>query len=221
MTATVLDGWVPAAVVFDCDGLLMDTEPCWSVAETEVFARRGLGFGPEQKAMVIGRTLEDAGERMARAFGEPGQGSAIGIELLGLVAQVIGQQAEAKTGAWDLVTLIAARVPVAVASNSPRSLLDVALQRGGFDGVFAVSIAADEVSRAKPAPDMYLESCAALGQAPETCLAFEDSMTGLRSAIAAGLRTVGVPSLAQPDFPADWVVGDLSDPGLMRWVETW
>jgi HAD superfamily hydrolase (TIGR01509 family) len=213
--------WVPIAVVFDCDGLLMDTEPCWSVAETEVFARRGLGFGPEQKAMVIGRTLEDAGELMAEAFGEPGQGSAIGRELLDLVARVIGDRAEAKSGAQDLVKLIAARVPVAVASNSPRSLLDVALHRGGFDGVFGVSIAADEVGRAKPAPDMYLHSCAGLGQEPGACLAFEDSITGLRSAVAAGLRTIGVPSLSQADFPADWVVDDLTDPDLLRWVDTW
>ena len=218
---SILGGWVPTAVVFDCDGLLMDTEPCWSIAETEVFARRGLGFGAEQKAMVIGRTLADAGESMAAAFGEPGQGAAIGRELLGLVAQVIGDRAEAKTGAQDLVKLIAARVPVAVASNSPRSLLDVALRRGGFDGAFPVSIAADEVRQAKPAPDMYLESCAALDQAPTACLAFEDSMTGLRSAIAAGLRTVGVPSLAQADFPADWVVSDLTNPDLVRWVQTW
>ena len=213
--------WIPAAVVFDCDGLLMDTEPCWTVAETEVFARRGLGFGPEQKAMVIGRTLEDAGELMAEAFGEPGQGPAIGAELLGLVAQVIGAEAEAKTGAQELVKLVAARVPVAVASNSPRALLDVALQRGGFAGVFGVSIAADEVTRAKPAPDMYLESCARLDRSPDACLAFEDSMTGLRSAVAAGLRTVGVPSLSSADFPADWVVADLTDPDLVRWVHTW
>jgi len=217
----ILDGWVPAAVVFDCDGLLMDTEPCWSVAEAEVFARRGLGFGPEQKAMVIGRTLEDAGELMADAFGEPGQGAAIGAELLGLVAEVIGERAEPKAGAQNLVKLIAARVPVAVASNSPRSLLDVALRRGGFETIFPVSIAADEVSRAKPAPDMYLDACAGLGQAPGSCLAFEDSITGLRSAIAAGLRTIGVPSLSQTDFPADWVVGDLTDPELVAWVETW
>jgi beta-phosphoglucomutase-like phosphatase (HAD superfamily) len=95
--------WKPAGVVFDCDGLLVDTEPCWTVAETEVFARRGFGFGPEQKAMVIGRTLESAGEAMASAFGEPGQGPAIAAELLALVAVVIADCAEAMPGAREVV----------------------------------------------------------------------------------------------------------------------
>lgn len=61
--------WTPQAVVFDCDGLLMDTEPCWSVAETELFARRGLPFGPEQKALVIGKSVAAAAETMAGVFG--------------------------------------------------------------------------------------------------------------------------------------------------------
>jgi HAD superfamily hydrolase (TIGR01509 family) len=214
-------GWVPAAVVFDCDGLLMNTEPCWSVAETEVFNRRGLGFGPEQKAMVIGKTLAAAGELMAEAFGEPGQGPAIGRELLGLVAEVIKDEAEAMPGAQELVTLISGRVPVAVASNSPRSLLDAALVRGGFQNSFPVSISADEVAQAKPAPDMYLQACARLGQPPVECLAFEDSITGLRSAVAAELRTIGVPSLNPGGFPADWVITELTDPELRNWIDGW
>jgi beta-phosphoglucomutase-like phosphatase (HAD superfamily) len=217
----VLSGWVPTAVVFDCDGLLMDTEPCWTIAETEVFARRGLGFGPDQKAMVIGQSLQAAGDLMAEAFGEPGRGAAIGQELLGLVEQVVKDCDQAKTGAHDLVELVAARVPVAVASNSPRGLLDVALRRGGFEDVFSVSIAADEVQRAKPAPDMYEQACQALGRTPGQCLAFEDSMTGVCSAMGAGLRTVAVPTLNRGDFPADWVVADLAEPDLVSWVRTW
>ncbi|GII65320.1 haloacid dehalogenase [Sphaerisporangium krabiense] len=216
-----LYSWQPKAVVFDCDGLLMDTEPCWTVAETELFARRGLPFGVEQKALVIGRSLPDAAEAVAELFQEPGRGPAIADELLGLVAEVVGSRAEAMPGAHDLVAAVASAVPVAVASNSPRALLEAALLRGGFTGVFPVSIAADEVDDPKPAPDMYLRACEMLGVAPGDALAFEDSMTGLRSARAAGLRVVGVPTLHHDDFPADQVVASLGDDGLVGWVRRW
>jgi HAD superfamily hydrolase (TIGR01509 family) len=196
--------WTPAAVVFDSDGLLVDTEPCWTVAETELFARRGLGFGPEQKALVIGKSLH-----------------AIAGELLTLVEEVIGRSATAMAGAAELVATVARSVPVAVASNSPRGLLDAALGRAGLTGALPVSVAADEVPAAKPAPDVYLAACAMLGRSPEQCLAFEDSMTGLRSAQAAGLRTVGVPTLHHDDFPADLVVSSLRDERLLAWISNW
>ena len=225
MAVTGPDGlfaWRPRAVVFDCDGLLMDTEPCWTVAETELFARRGLPFGAEQKALVIGRSLAAASASLAGLFGEPGRAPDIAAELLALVAEVVGAQAEAIAGARELVErVVRAGLPVAVASNSPRSLLDAALARGGFTGTFPVSVAADEVRDPKPAPDMYRRACELLGVAPEHALAFEDSMTGLRSARAAGLRVVGVPTLRHDDFPADHVVATLSDAGLLAWVARW
>jgi beta-phosphoglucomutase-like phosphatase (HAD superfamily) len=146
----------PGAVVFDCDGLLMDTEPCWTVAETELFARRGLPFGAEQKALVIGKPVPAAAETLADLFGEPGAGRHIAAELLDLVTMVVGRAAKAMPGAHVLVESAAAAVPVAVASNSPRALLEAALLRGGFAGTFPVSIAADEIAEPKPAPDMYL-----------------------------------------------------------------
>ena len=210
----------PEAVVFDCDGLLMDTEPCWTVAETELFARRGLAFGLEEKALVIGKSLAASCGLLAGLFGEPGGAEAIAEELLALVTEVIGSRAEAMPGAKDLVEqVVLAGLPVAVASNSPRSLLDVALARGGF--TFPVSVAADEVARPKPAPDIYLRACALLGVAPGDTLAFEDSMAGLRSARAAGIRVVGVPTLRHEEFPAEHVVVSLQDADLLTWVTGW
>jgi HAD superfamily hydrolase (TIGR01509 family) len=213
--------WTPAAVVFDSDGLLVDTEPCWTVAETELFARRGLGFGPEQKALVIGKSLPAAAELLTGIFKEPGAADAIAGELLTLVEEVIGRSATAMAGAAELVATVARSVPVAVASNSPRGLRDAALGRAGLTGAIPVSVAADEVPAAKPAPDVYLAACAKLGRSPEQCLAFEDSMTGLRSAQAAGLRTVGVPTLHHDDFPADLVVSSLRDERLLAWISNW
>jgi HAD superfamily hydrolase (TIGR01509 family) len=207
--------------VFDCDGLLMDTEPCWTIAETEIFARRGLPFGPDQKAVVIGKSVQAAAEAMAEAFGESGQGPEIELELLDLVTNVVSTKAEAMAGAHEIVRLVAEHAAIAVASNSPRGLLDAALQRGGFTGVFPVLVAADEVPRPKPAPDMYLRACELLDVLPRDTLAFEDSMTGLRSAKAAGIRAIGVPTLTDREFPADLVVPTLRDDVLLDWVGEW
>lgn len=223
MTSEVtLFDWRPKAVVFDCDGLLMDTEPCWTVAETELFARRGLAFGDEQKALVIGRSLAAAAGSLAELFGEPGGAENIAEELLVLVAGVVGAKAEAMAGAHAIVERVArSGVPMAVASNSPRPLLDAALARGGFTHTFPVSVAADEVEHPKPAPDMYQRACAMLGVPAGDTLAFEDSMTGLRSARAAGVRVVGVPTLRHDDFPADHVVTSLRDKDLLAWMTRW
>ncbi len=222
MTSNGLFAWRPKAVVFDCDGLLMDTEPCWTLAETELFARRGLPFGVKQKALVIGKSLTAASEAMAELFGEPDGAAAIADEMLALVAEAVGAKAEAMAGAQELVELIArVGVPIAVASNSPRSLLDVALTRGGFAGILPVSVAADEVDNPKPAPDMYRRACAMLGVTPDGALAFEDSMTGLQSARAAGVRVVGVPTLQHEEFPADHVVTSLLDAELLAWITRW
>ncbi|MFI6300762.1 HAD family hydrolase [Amycolatopsis thailandensis] len=211
----------PRAVIFDCDGLLMDTEPCWSVAETELFSRRGLPFGPDEKALVIGKSLPDAADAMAEAFGEPGGGAGIADELLRLVTEVVTAKAEAMPGARELVELTAAAVPVAVASNSPRALLEAALVRGGLSEMFPVKLAADEVAAPKPDPEMYSTACALLNVEPADALAFEDSMTGLRSARAAGVPVIGVPTLKQQDFPADVVIASLRDEELLTWVRGW
>lgn len=214
----LFDGWRPKAIVFDCDGLLMDTEPCWTIAETAVFTRRGMPFGLEQKALLIGKSIEDAGEALAIAFGETGQGPALAEELLGLVEGVVSEHALAHAGALTLVEIFEGAVAIAVASNSPRRLLDMALHRGGFKGKFPCSFAADEVEAPKPAPDLYLRACEELGVAPTDALAFEDSMTGLRSARAAGLKVVGIPSLPNVTLSADVIFASLEDVNLIAWA---
>lgn len=215
------DAWTPAAVVFDCDGLLMDTETCWTVAETALFAKRGLRFGPDDKARFLGRSLASVSGVMAGLFDEEGRDDAIGAELLALVTEVIAAEAEPMPGAVELVARAAGRVPVGVATNSPRALLDVALGRGDFGVAFSVSVAIDEVARGKPAPDIYLAACARLGQVPARSVGFEDSPTGLAAASAAGMRTVGVPGPGPATVDADVVLTSLTDPALTSWVDTW
>jgi beta-phosphoglucomutase-like phosphatase (HAD superfamily) len=126
----------PAAIVFDCDGLLVDTEPCWTVAESAVFAARGLPYGPAEKALFIGKSVPATVELMAGVFGEVGNDDAIRAEVMSTVGDVIDGQAEPMPGALELVRALSGRMPIGVASNSPRMILDIALRRAGLTGVF-------------------------------------------------------------------------------------
>lgn len=210
----------PAGIVFDCDGLLVDTEPCWTVAETAVFAARGLSYGPVEKARFIGKSVPDTVELMAAIFGEAGNEDAIRAELVGTVGDVIGSRAEPMPGALALVDALAGRLPIAVASNSPRPILDMALRRAGLTDVFGAVVAADEVEMPKPAADLYLAACAGLGVVAAASVAFEDTVTGVTAARAAGMLVVGIPSLDPTDFPADLVLPSLADPRLLAWAES-
>jgi HAD superfamily hydrolase (TIGR01509 family) len=213
--------WTPQGLVYDCDGLLVESESCWTVAEMELFARHGLKFGPEHKALLIGKSMQAAAKTMADTFGEPENDSLIEAELLALVLEAVLDGAEPMPGAVELVHRTRTLMPIGVASNSPRQLLDATLARGGFSDLFSIGIAGDEVDSPKPAPDMYLLACERLGFPPDRVLAFEDSMTGVKSAQAAGVRVVGVPTLKDQALPADIVVTSLLDPSLLTWVDSW
>jgi HAD superfamily hydrolase (TIGR01509 family) len=206
------------AVVFDCDGLLADTETCWTRAETAIFAEYGHPFGVEQKRLVIGRTLEGAAEAMASYFGSPGSGPSIARRLHARVAAELAAGAGALPGAVELVTAVRRRVPVAVASNSSREFVDLALRSSGLAGLFEQVYSADDVADAKPAPDLYLAACAGLGARPERCVAFEDSATGVASAVAAGLHVVGVPSLPGTVLDVHTTLAALTDEAVTEWA---
>ena len=210
----------PAGVVFDCDGLLVDTEPCWTVAESAVFADRGLPYGAEVKAQLIGKSVPATVELMAGMFGEVGNDDAIMADVMGTVGDVIIGQAEPMPGAIELVQALTGRIPLGVASNSPRVILDITLKCAGLTGAFGAVIAADEVPIPKPAPDLYLAACRLLGVDPATSIAFEDSRTGAAAARAAGMRVIGVPSMDPDGFPADVVLASLTDPRLLAWARS-
>ena len=213
--------WKPAAVVFDCDGLLVDTETCWSVAESEIFVRVGLSFGPEQKARLIGKSVADEAREIAKAAGGHINAHDIEIELLERAAKAIDVGAHAMPGAVSIVDRIGRVLPIAVASNSPRRLLELALERGELAHTFRVSIAGDEVAVPKPAPDIYLEACRRLGVAPDQALAFEDSLTGVLAAKAAGMKVICIPTLKGLEYPADAVFDTLGDGRLLGWFSEW
>jgi HAD superfamily hydrolase (TIGR01509 family) len=213
--------WTPQAVVFDCDGLLVDTERCWAVAEAEVFARRGRTLSDAEHLELIGMSIPETLVYLAERIGEEVEPQMLEAELLEIVETVVARDAGPMPGARMIVDQIAAVVPVAVASNSHRPQLEAALGAGSFDGRFKISVAGDEIPSPKPAPDVYLAACHLLGLAPAECLAFEDSQAGLTAALSAGLRTIAVPSVAGVQLFADATVCSLEDPRLLAWIGGW
>jgi HAD superfamily hydrolase (TIGR01509 family) len=209
-----------SAIVFDCDGLLVDTEPAWTVAEVAIFAENGFNFGPEQKRLVIGKSISASTDAMAEYFGKPGTGGELIDHLLELVGEQLLLGVLPLPGVVALLDAIGDRVPIAVASNSSREFLDVSLEGSGLIERFAVSVSADEVEHPKPHPDVYLEAFARLGAAPARGVALEDSATGIASARASGAFVLTVPSLpgGQPD--GDYITSSLADPVVLEWGRT-
>lgn len=195
------------AVVFDCDGTLIDTHPCVDHALRALFARRHRPYDTCVYARVTGLARADQAALLADIFGEPA--GAVADELLTAVAEAVPRLARALPGALELLRATASRLPVAIASNSDRALLQVTLAHGGMQGLAQVTVTADEVAAPKPAPDLYLAACAALDVSPQHALAVEDSVTGVRAALAAGLPVLGVgPGLTAGQV--HWWVQDLT-----------
>lgn len=211
----------PAAIVFDCDGVLVDTEPSWERAERDMFARRGAQLGPQERSQLIGTSYRSTAARMAKLLNEPDNEPLLLAELVSSVAERIRAEATPMEGAHQLVeAMLATGVPVAVASNSPHQIVDVGLAAGGFQGVFDVVIGFEDVVHPKPAPDLYLEACRRLGVPPTQSVAFEDSSPGVASALGAGLFTICIPSPGV-EVRADLTLSSLADPRLAAWVNRW
>ena len=205
------DGAGPAGVVFDVDGLLLDTEESWTHAERALFARYDRPFGPDEKRLLLGTSFENGGRLLERLLGEPGRALELSAELLELVSERLLAGADPLPGARELVAALDGVRPLAVASNSPESFVRSALRTAGLDGAFPVVVTADQVTEGKPAPDVYLEACRRLGVRPAASVALEDSPTGVASARAAGLFIVGVPSLPGVALDVDLVASSLAD----------
>ena len=187
----------PDAVVFDNDGLLLDTESVWTRAEQDLFERRGTEFAPADKRELVGTSAEIAGGVLERRLGEPGRAAELIEELNALVVAELEHGVEAMLGARELLTALRRRgTPIGLVSNSPLVFVTRSLQLVDFEGLFDVVLSAHEVAAPKPAPDPYLEACRRLGVEPgPAVVALEDSPTGVAAARAAGLTVIGVPSI--------------------------
>ena len=202
------------AIVFDNDGLLLDTEHAWTRAEVVLFERHGATFTEDHKRELIGTSRTESAVILERQLGLPGRGEALTDELHELVMAEVAAGVPPRPGALELVAAVrAAGVPVGLASNSAREFVEQVLDVSELtNGQFDVVVTADDVDAPKPAPDIYLAACAALGAPPEGSAALEDSPPGVASARAAGMYVIAVPYF--PDTPvegASLVASSLAD----------
>ena len=189
---------LPAAVLFDMDGLLVDTEPLWSVAQHELADRLGSTWTAEVKAQVVGTRIETAVPLMLSGLGATPTPQLVATtteQVLGRVRELFSGELRALPGAVELHAAVrAAGVPVALVSSSYRVLVEAVLSR--LDLAFELVLAGDEVQHAKPHPEPYATACARLEVDPHDCVVLEDSPAGVHSGEAAGCAVVAVPSVA-------------------------
>ena len=190
------------AVVFDMDGLLLDTEVVWQRAEEDLFRRYGEVFSMEDKLAVIGTSAEHTARYFATRLGQPEErGPALVDELMNEMHAELQLQVGGRPGAIELIERLRGRTRLGLASNSPRRLVDAALATAHLADAFDAIVTSDEAAF-KPAPDLYLLACERLGVAPEEALALEDSPSGVAAAKAAGLTCIAVPQFAETDVSA-------------------
>ena len=201
------------AVVFDLDGLLLDTEVLWQRAEVRLFERHGAEFTFEDKLVVMGTSAAFTGEFFARRLGQaPDQARPLIGEVSELMLEELQAHVDARPGARELVAQLRGRVPLGLASNSPRFLVDAALSSAGLTDAFDAVVSSDDVPHHKPAPDIYLLVCARLGVLPQDALALEDTASGIAAAKAAGMTCIAVPQFAETDVAAaDRVIESLEE----------
>ena len=200
------------AVIFDMDGLLLETEELWHASESELFRRHGGEFTREDQLAVIGTGPEISGRYYAERLGLPiERGPALVDEMTAIMHERVRRQVAARPGALELVAeLRKLDIPLGLASNSPRFLVEDALVSAGLADSFRAIVTVDDVERPKPAPDIYLRACSLLGVDPSRALALEDSVSGVAAAKAAGLTCIAVPMFAETDVSAaDEVVDSL------------
>lgn len=201
------------AVVFDLDGLLLDTETGWHRAEAELLRRHGAAYTEADETATIGWSLEATVERYLPRLGLGSETAGqVSAELLDLVQVEYGGAIAPRPGAAELVSGLRGRVPLGIASNTARSLVLAALESAPFGDVFEAIVSAEEVANPKPAPDIYLEACRRLGVDPPAAVALEDSTSGILAARAAGMTVIAVPQWPMVDTSAaDHVVLSLAE----------
>ena len=200
------------AVLWDMDGLLVDTEPLWTVAEQELAVRLGGVFTAELKTAIVGTRLDVAVPLFLEHLGHPVTAASVeqnAAWLLRRMVELFARPLPLRPGAAALLAAVAAAgVPQALVSSSYRVLVDAVLAHG--TGPFSVTLAGDEVRAGKPSPEPYLTAAARLGVDPVRCVVLEDSPSGVVSGEAAGCAVVAVPSVPGVVFP----------PGARRQVAT-
>jgi len=211
------------AVVFDMDGVLIDSEPIWRAVEREVFAGVGIDLVDEDLFATMGVRIADVVQRWhaRRPWSEPSR-EAIAEEIVDRVVRAIRDEGTLRGGAVAAVDHVRALgLRVALASSSPMSLIQAVLSLDGLAARFDAVVSGEDEERGKPDPAVYLSAARALEVSPERCLAVEDSINGVRAAKAAGMVCIAVPGVGADDgvaLEADLVLGSIGELGDDTWA---
>ena len=189
------------AVVFDLDGVIVDSEQVWDEVRDAYARERGGTYTDRATRDMMGMSSLEWSRYMADELGVPETPEKINADVVERMLERYGSDPPLIPGAVDAVRRIAARWPVAIASSSNPELIEVIVRVTGLADVFRIAVSSQEVPRGKPAPDVYLEAARRLGADPVRCAAVEDSHNGIRSAKAAGKRGFGTAMTRIP--PAD------------------
>ena len=184
------------AVVFDLDGVILDTEELWDEVREALARERGGRWSDRAQADMMGMSSPEWSRYMHEVVGLAESPDEINREVVHRMLDRYAQRLPLIDGAIDAVRRIAARWPLGLASSSNRELIDRALEVSGLAPLFRATVSSEEVARGKPAPDVYLEVTRRLGVDAKSCAAIEDSANGIRSAHAAGMRVVAIPNPA-------------------------
>jgi HAD superfamily hydrolase (TIGR01509 family) len=188
------------AVVFDLDGVLIDSEQVWDEVREALAHERGGSWSERAQADMMGMSSPEWSRYMHDLVGVADPPEVIAEEVVRRMEARYREQLPLLPGAREAVERLAQRWPLGLASSSNRPLIDLALEVSGLSPFFKATVSSEEVARGKPAPDVYLEACRRLEVEPTRAAAIEDSRNGIRSAKAAGLRVVAIPN---PHFPPD------------------
>ncbi|MFI6172735.1 HAD family hydrolase [Nocardia sp. NPDC051052] len=204
------------AVVFDMDGVLIDSEPVWEKVRRDYVAERGGQWLPDTQQRLMGMSTREWSEYLSADLGVDAAPETVARDVIERMAAHYDRDVPLLPGAIDAVQRMSEKWPLGVASSSPRALIDVVLGRTGLIEFFNVTFSTEEVDRGKPAPDVYVAVAAFLRQRPADCAAVEDSSNGMRSAHAAGMRVIAAPRPEYPPAPdalalATHVINDLAE----------
>ncbi len=214
------------AVVFDLDGVIIDSEQLWDEVREGLARERGGRWSEQAQADMMGMSSTEWSRYLHEVVGLPEPPEEINREVVRRMLARYSEQLPLIDGAVDAVTRLAAHWPLGLASSSNRELIDHVLELSGLAPCFEVTVSSEEVERGKPAPDVYLEAAHRLGVEPSRCVAIEDSASGIRSAHAADMHVVAIPNRAFPPPAAVLAlarvvlesINDL-DPEVVREVE--
>ncbi|MGO1385378.1 MAG: HAD family hydrolase [Arachnia sp.] len=192
------------AIVFDMDGTLMETEEQWDVVRRQLAADAGIVWPEEATQAMMGMSTPEWSEYLATSVGLPMTAAEAAEKTIDAMAAHHRQGVELLPGAVESVRRMGSQYLIAIASSSPRRLIDAGVEAMGIGELLGAMVSTEEVASGKPAPDGFLRAAEMLGVAPEACVAIEDSTNGILSALAAGMAVVCVPPGFHP--PSDDVL---------------